>query len=76
MRYIGLDVHKRMTAVCILDENGKKEKPFVVRGDWIKLMEVAQSLRHFEAGAAGVPDHFRANLDMANSEGAQRPVAD
>ena len=39
MRYVGLDVHQRMTAVCILDENGKKEKSFTFKGHFSKLEE-------------------------------------
>ena len=45
MRYVGLDVHKQMTAVCILGEDGKKEKAFVVRGDWLELLNVAKSFQ-------------------------------
>ncbi len=39
MHYVGLDVHQRLSAVCILDENGKREKQFIVRGPWAKLFE-------------------------------------
>ncbi len=44
MRYVGLDVHKRMSAVCILDENGKMEKQYTVRGEWTKLLEAMQEI--------------------------------
>lgn len=36
---IGLDVHQRFFAVCILDLNGKRIKEFQVRGRWPKLIE-------------------------------------
>ena len=44
MRYVGLDVHKRMSAVCILDENGKMEKQYTVRGEWTKLLEAMKEI--------------------------------
>ncbi len=44
MRYVGLDVHQSMSAVCILDEHGKKEKQFIVRGRWTKLVEALQEI--------------------------------
>ena len=49
MRYVGLDVHQSMSAVCILDEHGKKEKQFIVRGRWTKLCEAlwVQILRYY-----------------------------
>ena len=31
MWYVGLDVHAKLTAVCILDENGKKFKSFIIK---------------------------------------------
>lgn len=39
MLSIGLDVHKRFFASCILDVNGKRIKEFQVRGAWPKLIE-------------------------------------
>lgn len=39
MRYIGLDVHWGTTSVCILDENGRKEKSFTLRGHWQRVCE-------------------------------------
>lgn len=44
MRYVGLDVHQSMSAVCILDEHGKKEKQFIVRGHWTKLAEALREI--------------------------------
>ena len=44
MRYVGIDVHQRMSSVCILDENGKKEKTINVLGHWGKLSAVLQSI--------------------------------
>jgi transposase len=39
MYRIGVDYHERMSAVHILDENGKKDKAFTVQGRWPKLVE-------------------------------------
>ena len=44
MRYIGLDLHLRMTAVCILDENGKREQQFTIRGPWSKVFEALDQI--------------------------------
>lgn len=44
MRYVGIDVHQKMSAVCILDENGKKEKQFIMHGRWPKLLELIQEI--------------------------------
>lgn len=43
MRYVGLDVHQRVSAVCILDSNGKQERSYVVRDTWPKLLERLRS---------------------------------
>ena len=32
MQYVGMDVHWRQTAICILDENGRRVKMMNVRG--------------------------------------------
>ena len=34
MNHVGLDVHERLTAVHILDANGKKSKSFTYKGHW------------------------------------------
>ena len=52
MRYVGIDVHQRMSAICILDENGKKEKALTVRGNWSKLFKAVEAER--EAGPVAV----------------------
>jgi transposase len=44
MRYVGIDVHLRMSAVCILNENGKKEKEFTFKGHFSKLAEALQEI--------------------------------
>ena len=44
MLTIGLDVHQRFFAVCILDLNGKRVKEFQVRGRWPKLIEELEQL--------------------------------
>lgn len=45
MRFVGIDIHQRMSAVCILDENGKKEKAFTIHGPWPKLFEAVNAER-------------------------------
>lgn len=59
MRYVGLDVHQSMSAVCILDEHGKKEKQFIVRGRWTKLAEVLRE----------IPRPFAACYEASNGYG-------
>lgn len=44
MRYIGLDVHQRMTAVCVLDDNGKVEKQFTIKGHWGKVFKALEEI--------------------------------
>jgi transposase len=50
MHYIGMDVHKRMTALCVLDENGKKARESQVRGPRQALLETLQELRKHLGG--------------------------
>jgi transposase len=41
MRYVGLDIHKNQTSICLLDENGKKVFTRTVRGSvWTVLKEL------------------------------------
>jgi len=44
MLTIGLDVHQRFFAVCILDVNGERVKELQVRGRWPKLIEQLKQL--------------------------------
>lgn len=44
MRYIGLDVHQRMTAVCVLDDNGKMERQFTIKGHWGKVFKALEEI--------------------------------
>lgn len=44
MRYVGLDIHQSMTAVCILDENGKREKAFLFKKHFSKLGEILREI--------------------------------
>ena len=46
MWFIGLDVHWRMSVICILDENGKLVKVITVKGSWIRVIEVLKALGH------------------------------
>ena len=39
MRYVGIDVHQTISMVCVLDDQGRKEQAFTVRGRWPKLIE-------------------------------------
>lgn len=45
MLYIGLDIHLRMSVMCILDENGKLVKFTTVHGPWKKVIEVLKGLK-------------------------------
>ena len=45
MKFIGLDVHKRSTNVCMLNENGKVVKEFRVRGPVSEVVERLSRLR-------------------------------
>ena len=38
MHYVGVDVHQRRSAVCILDGQGKVVKEFNVNGNWNQLL--------------------------------------
>jgi len=38
MNYVGLDVHYRMSTICILNQNGQKIKQETIRGGWPKLL--------------------------------------
>jgi len=38
MRTVGIDVHQLVSMVCVLDEGGRKEMQFTVRGRWPKLI--------------------------------------
>ena len=49
MKYVGLDVHKKQTAVCVLDENGNKVMVRTVRGG---AKDVAALLRKLEGPLA------------------------
>lgn len=44
MRYVGLDIHMRMTAMCVLDDNGKPEKQITIRGHWGKVFEAVKEI--------------------------------
>ena len=44
MLSIGLDVHKRLYAICVLDGNGKIVKELSLRGDWRKLLDFLKRL--------------------------------
>ena len=43
MNYVGLDVHYRMSTICILNQNGQKIKQETVRGGWVKLLTRLES---------------------------------
>ena len=46
MWFVGLDVHQRSSAVCILDGNGKAVKRVQIRGHCSKVVEMLEALRH------------------------------
>lgn len=43
---IGLDVHQRVSYLCILDAHGKMVKEMVVRGPWSKLLKILGDIDH------------------------------
>jgi transposase len=45
MRYIGLDVHKKMSSICILDDHGKKVKQMQVRGPVPEVLQVLRKIK-------------------------------
>jgi transposase len=44
MLYLGIDVHYRVSVVCILDEHGRKVKTVTVKGHWRNLLAFLQGL--------------------------------
>jgi transposase len=45
MLFVGLDVHQRSSAICILDKNGKRVKRMEVHGHCSKVVEVLRGLK-------------------------------
>lgn len=45
MQYVGLDVHKNQTSICLLDENGRKVFNRKVRGDARIVFEVLKKIK-------------------------------
>jgi transposase len=45
MLYVGLDIHWRMSVICILDKNGKQIKSMTIRGPWSQVVEVLMGLK-------------------------------
>jgi transposase len=39
MKYVGIDIHLRTTAVCILDEHGQRIRNYTINGGWNKVLE-------------------------------------
>jgi len=44
MHHIGLDVHKNQWTLCILDENGRKQRTLTIRGSWAAMLEALGKL--------------------------------
>jgi hypothetical protein len=42
---VGVDVHARISRVCVLDQNGKPVREFVIRGVPRRLVEALGELR-------------------------------
>ena len=59
MHYVGIDVHQRMSAVCILNENGKTDKSFTVKGPWPRVFQALES----------VPKPFAVCFEASNGYG-------
>lgn len=45
MFFIGLDVHLRVSVMCILDKNGKQVKTTTIRGNWPRVLEALKSIK-------------------------------
>lgn len=45
MHYIGMDVHKRVTMICVLDENGKVVREAISQGSLSQLIESLKRIR-------------------------------
>jgi len=63
---VGLDVHQRMSCICILDENGKTIKEFEIIGGWTALIAALGKIKErfaicYEAscGYGYLHDQFR-----------------
>jgi len=39
MYYVGLDIHKAQSTICLLDPHGKRISTETIRGPWLKLFE-------------------------------------
>lgn len=57
MRYVGIDVHQRMSSVCVLDDRGNTEREMVIKGHWGKAVGALQDVPRpfvvcFEASSA------------------------
>ena len=46
MHYVGLDVHKNQTAICVLDENGKKVLTRNIRGSSDEMVAFLKKFSH------------------------------
>ena len=69
MLYVGLDVHERLTAVHVLDANGKKCNSFTYKGHWTGVVAKLKEL----------PEPFAACFEASTGYGylydALRPLA-
>ena len=45
MRYVGLDVHRRQSTICVLDHRGQKLSTQTIRGGWSKVLEEVGRIR-------------------------------
>lgn len=62
MYYVGLDVHLRWCALCILDQNGRVIKEHRLKGHWREMLELLRNLGHafaicYEASCGYGPLH-------------------
>ena len=62
MLTVGLDVHRRSSSICVLDEHGKPVMSRSVRGGWARVLEVLRSREEpfqvcFEASCGYGPLH-------------------
>ena len=44
MWYVGLDVHSKSSTICVLNEDGKKQRSETIRGPWPKAVQRLERL--------------------------------
>jgi len=53
MRYVGLDVHRRVSSFCLLDEHGRKLSSRTVQGSYSKVVEAMEFVESYSRKLSG-----------------------